>query len=123
MGSDLWELRKQRKMTVKQLAAKSGVPAKNIYAYEAGDRIKIADLGRLARVLYVDKSEIKIQSDPVPKTKPEPPKPQVTPVQPVQAETKASPAPSKSGPASRPKRRKRCPQNLRQKGSCTICAA
>lgn len=60
MSSNLWDLRKRRKMTVKQLAAKSGVLAKSIYAYEAGDPIKIADLGRLARVLYVDKTEIKI---------------------------------------------------------------
>lgn len=55
--------------------------------------IKIADLGRLARVLYVDKTEIKIQSDPVRKTEPEPPKPSVKPAPPVISEAAASPAP------------------------------
>lgn len=73
MGKNLWELRKQRNLTVKQLAAKSGVPAKNIYAYEAGELVKMADLERLAKVLFVNNAEIKLQSDPIPKTKPEPP--------------------------------------------------
>ncbi len=73
MSNNLWELRKQRNLTVKQLAAKSGIPAKNIYAYEAGEQVKMADLERLAKALFVNKAEIKFQSDPIPKAKPEPP--------------------------------------------------
>lgn len=105
MSSNLWELRKKRGMTVKQLAAKSGVPAKSIYAYEAGEPIKIADLGKLAKVLYVDKTEIKIQSDPVPKTKPEPPKPPAKPAPPAKPEaasSSTSPAREKKLPPPRP---------------------
>ncbi|MBK8987773.1 MAG: helix-turn-helix transcriptional regulator [Chloroflexi bacterium] len=82
MSKNLWELRKQRNLTVKQLAAKSGVLAKNIYAYEAGEQVKIADLDKLARALFVDRAEIKFQSDPIPKNKPEPPAPK--PPKPVQ---------------------------------------
>ncbi|MCZ7669779.1 MAG: helix-turn-helix domain-containing protein [Chloroflexi bacterium] len=75
MAQNLWELRQKQKMTVKQLAGKSGVKAGNIYAYESGEAIKIADLGKLAKALYVDSSEIKIESEPIPKKKPAPPKP------------------------------------------------
>jgi transcriptional regulator with XRE-family HTH domain/sRNA-binding regulator protein Hfq len=75
MSNDLWELRKRRNLTVKQLAAKSGVPAKNIYAYENGEQVKIADLEKLAKALFVDKAQIKFQSDPIPKEKPAPPPP------------------------------------------------
>jgi transcriptional regulator with XRE-family HTH domain len=75
MSKNLWELRKQRNLTVKQLAAKSGVPAKNIYAYEAGEQAKMSDLEKLAKALFVNQAEIKFQSDPLPKTRPEPPPP------------------------------------------------
>jgi transcriptional regulator with XRE-family HTH domain/sRNA-binding regulator protein Hfq len=75
MSNNLWELRKKRNMTVKQLAAKSGVPATNIYAYETGELVKMADLEKLAKALFVNKADIKFQSDPIAKTKPEPPAP------------------------------------------------
>ncbi len=73
MAKDLWELRTERRLTVKQLAGKSGVSASKIYAYEAGEPARMADLAKLARVLFVDASEIKVQSDPKPKEqKPQP---------------------------------------------------
>ncbi len=73
MSNNLWELRKQRNLTVKQLAAKSGIPAKSIYAYEAGEQVKMADMDKLAKALFVNKTAIKFQSDPITKTQPEPP--------------------------------------------------
>ncbi len=114
MSKNLWELRKQRKMTVKQLAAKSGVPAKDIYAYESGEPIKIADLTRLARVLYVDKSEIKIKSDPVPKTKAEPPEPPKLPKPPANREPLPVPEaeasqPTQTSPKTKPQPGRKAP--------------
>jgi len=94
MSKNLWELRKQRNLTVKQLAAKSGVPAKNIYAYEAGEQVKIADMDKLAKALFVNKIDIKFQSDPIPKNKPEPP-PKPAP----------APKPQSAAPAAVPEER------------------
>lgn len=70
MAENLWELRQRRNRTVKQLAGKSGVAAKNIYAYENGELIRMADLQKLAKALYVNSADIKIQSDPIPKSTP-----------------------------------------------------
>ncbi len=108
MAQNLWELRQKQKMTVKQLAGKSGVKAGNIYAYESGEAIKIADLGKLAKALYVDSSEIKIESEPIPKKKPAPPKP-VKPATPppaakaAEARATAEMAPAKKQAAPSPK--------------------
>ncbi|MFO7684210.1 MAG: helix-turn-helix transcriptional regulator [Chloroflexota bacterium] len=89
MAQNLWELRQTKRMTVKDLAGKSGVKANSIYAYENGEPIKMADLEKLAKALYVNKNEIKVQSDPVPKKKPAPP-------------PKAAPAPAAPKPAAPP---------------------
>ncbi len=64
MADNLWFLRQKRNMKVGDLSSKSGVPAKLIEAYEKGEPIKMADLPRLARALYVDPAQIKVQSDP-----------------------------------------------------------
>lgn len=66
MAKDLWQLRERRGMKVGKLAAKSGVPAKAIVAYEAGEPVKMAHLSRLAKALYVDEMDIKQQSAPRP---------------------------------------------------------
>ena len=76
MAKDLWELRMARRLTVKQLAGKSGISASDIYAYEGGTPVRMADLAKLAKVLYVDKSEIKMQSDAKPKQQQPEPKPE-----------------------------------------------
>ncbi len=67
MAKNLWELRTERHMTVKQLAGKAGISASDIYAYEGGMLIPTAIRSRLAKALYVDQFEIKAQSDPKPK--------------------------------------------------------
>jgi transcriptional regulator with XRE-family HTH domain len=81
MAKDLWQLRMERHLTVKQLAGKSGIPTSKIYAYESGESARVADLVKLARALYVDASEIKVQSDPKPKEQKPQPKAKSEPTQ------------------------------------------
>ena len=67
MSENLWALRDQKKMSVAALANRAGLPIGLIVEYEAGQRaIDPRHIGRLARALYVEESEIKLQSDPRP---------------------------------------------------------
>ncbi|MFO7683127.1 MAG: helix-turn-helix transcriptional regulator [Chloroflexota bacterium] len=106
MAQNLWELRQIKRMTVKQLAGKSGIKTDRIYAYENGEPIKMADLDKLAKALFVNKNEIKIQSDPMQKKKPAPPQQAVAaPAAPKPAAPSAPPAkqpPTKKPPAAKP---------------------
>jgi len=94
---DLWRIRQRKRLSVSELSSKSGVPARRIHEYEAGERpITSGDLTRLARALYVEEWEIKLRSDPIPKPKPS--KPQVEPGQqeaPARPSRKAREAPKK----------------------------
>ncbi len=64
---NLWELRKRKKLSVEQLAFKSGIPVSVLKEYESGARvIPSKDLKKLARALYVDPWDIKERSDPPP---------------------------------------------------------
>lgn len=75
MAENLWALRQRRNMKIGELASKSGVSAKQLESYEKGEPVKVADLKKLARALFIDPSQIKIQSDP----KNAPPKPPMQP--------------------------------------------
>jgi transcriptional regulator with XRE-family HTH domain len=67
MAENLWSLREQKKVSVATLANRAGLPIGLIMEYESGQRgIDPRHLGRLARALYVDEGEIKMQSDPRP---------------------------------------------------------
>ncbi|MGQ9459172.1 MAG: helix-turn-helix domain-containing protein [Anaerolineae bacterium] len=91
---DLWRIRQRKQMSVSELSAKSGVPARRIQEYEAGKRpITSSDLPRLARALYVEEWEIKPLSDPIPQPKPEKPKAPVPTPQPPQPSAPPAPAP------------------------------
>lgn len=69
MPENLWEIRRRKKMKVRDLAAKSGVPASTIHQYEAGEEpISQAHVRQLARALIVDTWDIKPVSDPKPRT-------------------------------------------------------
>jgi transcriptional regulator with XRE-family HTH domain len=69
MPENLWEIRRRKKMKVRDLAAKSGVPASTVHQYEAGENpISQAHLRQLARALIVDTWDIKPVSDPKPRT-------------------------------------------------------
>jgi len=71
MPEDLWKIRQRKKMTIAQLAAKSGVPALSIQEYESGKvPIRAADLPRLARALFVREEDIKLRSSPPPRKEP-----------------------------------------------------
>lgn len=97
MAENLWALRKKRNMKVGQLASKSGIPTKQIIAYEKGERIKVAHRARLARALFVNQEDIKWESEPEQKKKPKPPpKPAAKP------QTGAEPAPKESPKESSP---------------------
>jgi transcriptional regulator with XRE-family HTH domain len=71
MPLPLWKIREQKGLSVKQLAARSGVPAISIAEYESGRAIRSADLPRLAKVLFVEEWEIELQSEPRPKSSPD----------------------------------------------------
>lgn len=96
-------------MTVSQLAAKSGVPARLINEYEAGQRaIRSMDLPKIAQALYVDEADIKLLSDPIPPSAVEPPPrptpaPGPAPSQPPRAAPPARPAAAAPTPKPAPR--------------------
>jgi transcriptional regulator with XRE-family HTH domain len=76
MAENLWEIRRRKKMKVRDLAAKSGVPASLIHQYEAGEKpISQSHLRQFARALIVETWEIKLVSDPKPSAQKGPGKP------------------------------------------------
>jgi sRNA-binding regulator protein Hfq/transcriptional regulator with XRE-family HTH domain len=68
MPENLWEIRRRKKLKVRDLAAKSGVPVPLVHQYEAGEKpIPQAHLRQFARALIVDTWDIKPVSDPKPR--------------------------------------------------------
>lgn len=66
---DLWKVRRRKRMTVGELSSRTGISSKVLQRYELGETpIPLEDIERLARALYVEPWEIKIQSDPPPLT-------------------------------------------------------
>lgn len=64
---DLWKIRKRKRMTVGELSGRTGIPSRVLRQYEMGEMsIRLDDLDKLARALYVEPWEIKLQSDPPP---------------------------------------------------------
>jgi len=67
MPDDLQTLRKRKRMSINQLASKSGISIATLIQYEKGaQEIPHADLSRLARALYVDEWDINPRSTPPP---------------------------------------------------------
>lgn len=67
MPENLWALREQKKISVATLASRAGLPIALIMEYESGQRgIDPRHLGRLARALYVEEADIRLQSEPRP---------------------------------------------------------
>jgi transcriptional regulator with XRE-family HTH domain len=78
---DLWKIRRKKRMTVAQLSARAGVPARLIKEYEAGTKtIPSQYLPKLAKALYVDVVDIKPLSDPIPTPPPKSRPPRKAPV-------------------------------------------
>ena len=68
MALDLWQLRRQKRMTIDELARTAGVHPALIKAYELGERaIPERDMERLASALEVEIEDIKELSDPPPR--------------------------------------------------------
>ena len=64
---DLWKIRLKKQMTVAQLSARAGIPARLLHEYEEGVRsIPMKNLEAIAKALYVDVMDIKALSDPIP---------------------------------------------------------
>ena len=101
MAENLWALREQKKLSVAALANRAGLPIGLIIEYESGQRsIDPRHLGRLARALYVEESEIKLQSDRRP----------AAPVQQREAPREHSPAARPMKPKERAARPKTPPR-------------
>ena len=98
MPDNLWEIRRRKKMKVRDLAAKSGVPASTIHQYEAGENpISQAHMRQLARALIVDTWDIKPVSDPKPRAQraPAKTKPPREPRPPKEAKPARPPVPAR----------------------------
>lgn len=104
---DLWRIRQRKQMSVSELSAKSGVPARRIQEYEAGERaITSEDLPRLARALYVEEWEIKPRSEPIPQPKPEKPKVPGPAARPPTPPATAAPRPPRPARPKAPSKRR-----------------
>jgi len=80
MAEDLWNIRERKQMSVAQLALRSGLSQDLIDDYEAGKPLTLAHRLKLAKILYVNDYDIKLQSAPRPKReKPTPPPEQSRP--------------------------------------------
>ncbi len=67
MADNLWALREQKKMSVATMASRAGLSIGLIMEYESGQRsIDPRHLSKLARALYVDQSDIKLNTEPRP---------------------------------------------------------
>lgn len=100
MPQDLWQIRRRKGMSVKQLAAKTGLSPKELDAYENGELIRILHRHRLAKVLFVDPSDIKVQSAPKPaRPAPRPkPRPEAKQKRPSPPQTTTKPARASQSP-------------------------
>lgn len=68
MALDLWQIRRQKRMTIDELARRAEIHPGLIKAYELGERaISESDLERLANALEVDPADIKQLSEPPPR--------------------------------------------------------
>ena len=67
MADNLWAIREQKRISVAGLANRAGLPIGLIMEYESGQRsIDPRHLSRLAKALYVEDADIRLQSDPRP---------------------------------------------------------
>jgi transcriptional regulator with XRE-family HTH domain len=100
VAENLWALREQKKLSVAALANRAGLPIGLIIEYESGQRsIDPRHLGRLARALYVEESDIKLTADRRP--------PSSAPTAPREPTHEAAPSPAPRPPS---KGRERVPR-------------
>jgi len=107
VAENLWALREKKKLSVAALANRSGLPIGLIMEYESGLRsIDPRHLGRLARALYVEETDIKLQSDPRPGSGPleRQPRREVPGRVPAEGSAAGRPPSADPGPRARPPR-------------------
>jgi len=101
---NLWAIRRRKKMTVSDLAARSGVPADLIRIYERGQQsIPTDHLERFAKALYVDPWDINTVSDAPPPSLNPPAQRQETPAT-VRPQPSPKPVTPRPVPPPRPAR-------------------
>jgi transcriptional regulator with XRE-family HTH domain len=104
MSDDLRTLRKQKRLSVNQLASKSGISIARLIQYEKGEQeIPHTDLRRLARALYVDEWDINARSTPPPAPPAREERP-ARPPQPSRPKKERPPKEKKAPPKSSPAR-------------------
>jgi transcriptional regulator with XRE-family HTH domain len=94
MAEDLWKIRERKQMSVAQLALRSGLSQDLIDDYEQGKPLTAAHRAKLARILYVNDYDVKVQSAPRPKRE----KPAAPPAQAQAARKPESAMPPRSAP-------------------------
>ncbi len=100
MAEDLWKIRERKGMSVTQVSIRSGIPSHVIDDYESGTPLTEAHRAKLAKLLYVDPRDIKLQSTPRPKKKEFPPIEPAAETTPLQ---EATPPPGEPRPSKEPK--------------------
>jgi transcriptional regulator with XRE-family HTH domain len=101
MPEDLRTLRKRKRLSISQLASRSGISIATLITYEKGEKeIPPADLRRLAKPLYIDEWDINPRSSPPPEPQPSREDRRTKPPQPPQAKEK--PAKGKRTPPQSP---------------------
>ena len=71
MSDNLWALREQKKLSVATMASRAGLSIGLIMEYESGQRsIDPRHLPKLARALYIEEADIKLNTEPRPGTGP-----------------------------------------------------
>ncbi|MCX7670577.1 MAG: helix-turn-helix domain-containing protein, partial [Anaerolineae bacterium] len=116
MAENLWFLREQKKISVATLASRAGLPIGLVMEYESGQRsIDSRHLARLARALYVEESDIKLQSDPRPGAAPlerQPPREGTRPAPTAPPVAVAGPPPAAQPPARKLRERPPRPKTV-----------
>lgn len=103
MADNLWALREQKRLSVATLASRAGLPIGLIMEYESGHRsIDPRHLTRLARALYVEESEIRLQSAPRPGSPPLERQPRREEMRPAASPNGTPPGALAGAPASSP---------------------
>jgi transcriptional regulator with XRE-family HTH domain/sRNA-binding regulator protein Hfq len=102
MAEDLWKIRERKKMSVAHLALRSGLSQDLLDDYETGKPLTTAHRAKLAKILYVNDYDIKLQSAPRPKCeKPAPPREQPRPEKPPHEQAPRSAPESTPAPPAR----------------------
>lgn len=110
MAENLWALREAKRLSVATLASRAGLPIGLIMEYESGSRsIDPRHLGRLAKALYVEESDVRMRCDPRPgagSLERQGPRPEPRPTPPTQPPLSDAQGPAVAAPPPPPSRQR-----------------